>query len=393
MITERQLTRATEPGYYRADDTLYLRITETGARNWIQRLVVGGKRRNIGLGNATLIDVKDAKIKAIENRRLVLTGGDPLAAKRKAKTPTFAEAMEKTAAANAARWKESTAYRWRRTLNKNAIPHIGDLRIDKIGRVEVLQLLTPIWADKPTLARKLREHLRTVFSWAQAHGYIELNPAGDMVNGALPTQAAVKSNMRAMTFEDIPDAVQSIRECEANLPSKLCLEFIILTGCRGGEARAAQWSEIDLKAATWTIPASRMKAKRDHVVPLVNAALDVLERAAAWAGKSNLLFPSPAARKVMTDATLLNTLTAAGLRDKTSVHGFRSSFRDWCSHTRQDRELAEMCLAHKIGNAAELAYKRSDLLEARRPIMNAWAQYATAVDRKQRKPELSAVNG
>ena len=390
MLTASEIRRVKDPGIYRVDNTLYLRVADTGARNWIQRIVIHGKRRNIGLGSLTLVDVLEAKERAIANRRLVMNGGDPLAEKRKAKMPIFIDAMQATIKANSGRWAERTGKRFTGGLNSYAVPKLGGLRLDQIGRAEVLRVLAPIWNKKPSMARKVREHLRTVFSWAQAHEFIEHNPAGEMIDGALPAMPAVKSHHAAMPYEDVPDALQGIRDCKANLPSRLCMEFIILTGCRSGEARAASWDEIDYQAATWTISADRMKARRDHVVPLSDATVVVLRQAAEWAGNSDLIFPSPAKRGVMTDATLLNTLTAAGLRDKTTVHGCRSSFRDWCSHTRVDRELAELCLAHKIGNQAELAYKRTDLLEARRPIMSGWAQYATGVDKPV--PSLAVVN-
>lgn len=390
-IDERQIKRLTEPGHYKVDTTLYLRVKPTGAKSWIQRLMIDGVRRNIGLGPVALVDVVEAKARALDNRRAVLAGVDPLADKRKAKAPTFAEAVDAVAEANGGRWKESTAYRWRQKLEKNAIPFIGDKRLDQIDQFDVLAILTPIWATKPTLARKLREHCRAVFSWGQAHGYIKDNPAGDMIDGALAPQAAVKSHMRAMSYEDVPAALQAIRGCNASLPARLCLELVILTGCRGGEARAATWDEIDLDRQTWTIPAAKMKAKRDHVIPLSGAVTDLLEQAGTWAGGDDLLFPSPGKRGVMTDTTLLNVLTAAGLREKTTVHGFRSAFRDWCSHRRIDRELAELCLHHLIGNQAEQAYKRSDLLDARRPVMNSWAQYATGIEKPV--PSLAVVNG
>ena len=279
-LTAIQAKSIKTPGFYRAGFTLYLRVVPGGSKSWIQRIIIHGKRHDVGLGGFPTVSLAEARELAFENRKLVRAGGDPLALKRKAKMPTFRDAAVKTFEANRARWRsEKTVKNWEQGMNKHVLPIIGELRVDRIGREDVLRILTPLWTSKPEVARKQRNRIRAVLSWCQAHGFIEHNVAGEMIDGALPTMPAVKKHFRALPYRDVPAALETVETSGASLAAKLCFRFLVLTATRSGEARGATWSEIDLGTKEWRIPANRMKAGIEHRVPLSNAALAVLAQA------------------------------------------------------------------------------------------------------------------
>ena len=320
----------------------------------------------------------EAREQAFENRRLVRRGGNPLADKRRAKAPTFREAAERTFEANRARWRNNkTTSNWLQGMEKRVLPVIGDMRINAIGREDVLRILTPIWSARPEIARKLRSRVRAVLAWAQAHGHVEHNVAGEAIDGALPSMPAVKAHFRALAYREVGAALDVIETSRASLPAKTCLRFVVLTACRSGEARLATWNEIDPEVREWRIPAARMKAGIEHRVPLSDGALAVLESVRPLRDRSDLLFPSPSRPgRPLSDMTLTKVLRDTGLAGRATVHGFRSSFRDWCAETGTPREIAEAALAHVVGGV-EGAYFRSDLFARRRRLMDQWAAYVT----------------
>ena len=366
------------PGRYSDGGTLILNVTPGGSKSWIQRVTVDGVRRDIGLGSFPLVSLAEARDKAFENRRLARGGGDPLAAKRKVKAPTFREAAQRTHEANRPRWRsERVAKKWWQALNKHVFPILGDKRVDRIGREDVLRVLTPLWTSRPEQARKLRQAIRSTLAWAQAHGHVDSNIAADAINGALPTQPAVKEHLRSLPYRDVPDALATVDASRASLFARLCLRFTVLTAARSGESRGATWEEIDLDAREWRIPAKRMKSGVEHRIPFSDAALSVLARARPLRKDSHLIFPSPVRRgRPLSDMALTKLLRDTGLAELATVHGFRSSFRDWCAETGQPRELAEAALAHTV-HGVEGAYFRSDLFERRRHLMADWARYLT----------------
>ena len=370
-----------KPGLYRAGDTLYLRVGNNGSKSWIQRLTIDGKRCDIGLGSFKLVTLVEAREIAFENRKEArIHKRDPLAEKRKAKFPTFREAAMQTYEALKPRWRSGKHTKnWLQIMEKYAIPVMGSVRIDKLGREEVLKILTPLWTKRPETARRLRQKMRTTFKWAQAHGFIENNPAGEMIDGALPKQRAIKEHFRALPYQDVASALETI-ERSGMTTAKLAFRFLVLTAARSGEVRGATWDEIDLENRTWTVPAEKMKTNRAHRVPLSNAALAVLEQARILADGSGLVFPSSMRPgKQMSNMTLTKVLRDNGLADRTTTHGFRSSFRDWCADTGRPREIAEAALAHVVPGV-EGAYFRSDLFERRRLLMEQWAAYLTGAD-------------
>ncbi len=381
-LTAAMVRSLSKPGRYGdgAGSTLYLVVQRSGARSWVQRLVIDRKRHDIGLGGATLVTLKEARERAFANRKLARDGGDPLAAKRRTQVPTFQEAAARTFEAIRARWRSAkTAGNWSGALERYAFPVFGGRRVDKIGREDVLRVLTPIWTAKPEAARKLRRRIRTVLQWAEAHGHVDRNVAGDAIDGALPAMPAVKQHHRALPYAEVAAALETIEASRAGLAAKACLRYLVLTACRSGEARGATWAEIDLEAGEWRIPAARMKAGVEHRVPLSPAALAVLEAVRRLRGPADLVFPSPSRpSKPLSDMTLTKVLRSTRLAGRATVRGFRTSFRTWTSErTGVPHAVAEAALAHAVGSAVERSYARSDLFEKRRALMNQWAQFVT----------------
>ena len=365
-----------EPGRYGDGDTLFLNVSKGGARSWVQRVVIDGRRCDLGLGPYPVVPLAKARRRAFENRVKIDDGIDPLAEKRRPRVPTFRAAAEKTFAANRTRWRHaSTAAHWTAGMRKHAYPVLGDMSVDRIEPQDVLRILTPVWTDKPEIARKLRQRIRLVLKWCESHGYVSRNVAGDGLDGALPTMPRVREHFRALPYADVQSALQTVEASPASLTTKQCLRFIVLTAVRSGEARGATWAEIDVGARTWTIPASRMKAKVGHRVPLSAAALAVLGQAREIDDGSGLVFASPRKPgRTLSDGTLSKILRENGLA--CVVHGFRSSFRDWCAETGKPRETAEAALAHAVAGV-EGAYFRSDLFERRRHLMDSWGAFVS----------------
>lgn len=372
-LTAAKVKSINKPGRYIDGNTLMLVVAPGGSKSWIQRLTIRGKRHDIGLGGYPLVTLAEAREMAFENRRIARRGGDPRALR--ATMPTFAECAEKVYQAKLATWQsEKVRKNWRDRLEKYALPRLGTKAVDGIGRDDVLGILAPIWGSKRETARKVRTIIREVLALAVALGHIETNVAGEAIDGALPKHKPSTIHHRALPYADLPDALAKL---DGDTPAKLALRFLVLTAARSGEVREATWSEIDLDRREWRIPAARMKAKQEHRVPLSDAAVVVLERAKVLDDDSGLAFPSATRRgQPMSDMTLTKVLRDAGLADRATVHGFRSSFRDWCADTGKPREIAEAALAHVVGGV-EGAYFRSDLLERRRAVMEGWARFVT----------------
>ena len=382
-LTVAGIKALTEPGRYSDGDTLFLNIAPGGSKSWIQRLTIEGRRRDLGLGGWPLTSLAKAREIAFENRRLAHSGGNPLAEKRKAQTPTFRVAAQATFEAKKALWRNAKVEaNWMQQLERHAFKRLADLPVDRIGREDVLAVLTPIWASKPETARRVRRNIKAALAWAQAHGYIEQNVAGEAVDGALPSLPTVKEHLRALPYQEVPRALKTVAASNASPSVRFCFRYLVLTAARSGEARGATWSEIDLETREWLIPPSRMKARVEHRVPLCDAALSVPEQAREIDDGSGLIFPSPARRgKPLSDMALTKLLRDNGLAERTTVHGFRSAFRVWASEkTDADHAVMELALAHSVGSAVEQAYARSDLLAKRRELMRQWGDFVTGAD-------------
>ena len=283
-LTHAQVKSLTAVGLHGDGQGLYFRVGRTGSRAWIQRITTGGRRSDIGLGAWPAVGLAEARVKAALNKRMVAEGRDILAEKkaqqRQADLPTFEQAAKQYHEDNRPRWKPGRSTEtWLRVLEQYAFCKFGKTPVDRVDRYAVLKALTPIWTAKPAQARKLRQCLRVVFRWAQAHGYIEVNPAGEIIDGALPSMAGVTKHMLALPYPQLPDVLATIEKSHAAKATVLCLRFLAFTAVRGKEARLAEWSEINWESRTWTIPASHMKTGREHRVPLSDAALGVLKQA------------------------------------------------------------------------------------------------------------------
>ncbi len=351
--------------------SLLVKPTSTGriSRTWAQRLYINGKAVNLGLGAYPVVTLKEARAKALENRRMLARGMDP----RSGGMPTFARAAEKVIAIHRANWKPGgdTEQQWRASLRDYVHPKIGHKTVNKITTTDVMAVLLPIWNEKRVTATRVRNRISAVMRWAVAKEYREGNPAGDTIAAALPKNGVPKVHHRALPHAQVAQALARVRASTSQPTTKLAFEFLVLTASRSGEARSAKWTDIDFRAATWTVPGIRMKMGREHRVPLSSRALEVLAQARRRCNGSDLVFPSPAGRKLTG-----NTLSQLCQRLEIAAvpHGFRSSFRDWCAERGVPREVAESALAHAV-KGVEGAYLRTDLFERRREVMEAWGDY------------------
>ena len=346
------------------------------SKSWAQRVRIDGRATNIGLGSYPVVTLARARRFALENRRDILDGIDP----RAGDVPTFAAAVDKVIAMHAENWKDGgkTEAQWRATLATYAFPRIGRKSVADITTADVLAVLVPVWNKKPETARKVRQRIGTVMKWAIAKGHRGDNPAGEAIGAALPKIGDKRKHFRALPYADVSDALSRVRESGAWWATKAAFELLVLTAARSGEVRGATVDEIDLNAAVWTVPGERTKTGRAHRVPLSPRALDVLAKAAGHrddSGGGGLVFPSPRGLQ-LSDMTLSKLLKE--LHIDAVPHGFRSSFRDWAAErTNIPREICEHALAHVVGDAAELAYRRTDYFEKRRDLMDRWAAYLT----------------
>lgn len=367
------------PGRHTDGDGLIVRVSEGGAKQFVLRKMVRGKRKDFPIGPWPTITLAQARIKAAELRLAILNGENPLEERQPA--PSFREAAARTFEAISPRWKsEKVAYNWKHRLEKHAMAYLADKRVDEITRSDILHVLTPIWTSRPETGRKVRRYIKQVFSWCMANGHVEINMAGEVVDGALPSMPSVAQNYRALPFDEVGTALETIRSSRASMSARLCLEFVILTACRSGEARFATWAEID--SATWRIPGNRTKNGREHRQPLSTQALAVLEQARTL-HDGELLFPSPRRKgRELSNMAFVKLLRDCGLADRCVPHGFRSSFRSWASEaTNADFATAELCLGHHIGSAVERAYRRSDLYEKRARLLQQWADFVCGAKR------------
>lgn len=377
-LTAKFVRDVTEPGKYGDGDAgLFLMVKPSGRKSYVQRLTIHGRRRDIGLGSTRWTTLTEARTVAQANRKLARQGGDPLAAKR-LDVPTFADAAERVIELHSAGWKDSgrSAGQWRASLRDYALPRLGSRTVDSINTADVMAVLLPIWNEKRETARRVRQRIGAVMKWAVAEGYRGDNPAGEAIGAALPKNGIKRTHQKALPHAEVGGAVSKVRGSDAWLATKLAFEFLVLTAARSGEVRLATWDEIDLDAETWTVPAARMKAKREHRVPLSDRALAILQEARPLSGGSGLIFPSMTS-KALSDATISKLLRDLGI--PAVPHGFRSSFRNWCADTGQPRELAEMALAHAV-RGVEGDYWTNDILERRRAVMEAWARYVLSAN-------------
>jgi integrase len=400
---------------------LLLRVDENGGRFWIQRIVIQGKRREIGLGGFPTVGLADARKVAFANKQLAYSGGDPLAERRKAReTLTFADAVDRYLSAKLDEFRnEKHRKQWRATLDSYARPVLGDMPVRSIGVADVLRALHPIWSDKTETASRLRGRIENVLSWATVAGHREgPNPArwkGNL-SELLPKAAKIakSDNQPALALGDVPGWWADLAEREGM--AARALEFITLTAARSGEVRGMKWDEIyfglqdktdtsdKTPRAIWTIPASRMKNGREHRVPLTKEAVALLEALPRLEDSPFVFFaPRGGALSDMSISAVMRRMQEAEVKagragwvdpknKRPAVpHGLRSTFRQWAAEGGYPRDMAEMALAHFIGSEVERAYQRSDMLERRRGMMADWAGFLSGETQGGNVVKLGAV--
>jgi len=363
-----------EAGRYCDGNGLYLDVRPSGSRGWIQRLTIRGRRTELGLGGYPLVSLKEAREKAFLNRKLAREGGDPLSEKRRAESmPTFIETADKVWRQLRPGWRSDRhAQVWMNSLERHVFPRVGDMPVSEVTSADVIGILAPMWHGKPALARKLRQRMRAVMEWAVAMGLRPDNPC-DRVGPVLGVQGNRTQHLRALPHGEVASAIRTVRASGGRPVVKLAFEFLVLTATRSNEVRGAVWREIDVEEAVWTIPAPRTKGNREHRVPLSGRALEILDEARRIGRGGALVFPGVRGRPLGRTA-VWQLLKACGV--EAVPHGFRSSFRDWAAEeTDHPREVAEAALAHKVRNQVEAAYRRTDLFERRRRLMDDWAAY------------------
>ncbi|MFO1118132.1 MAG: integrase arm-type DNA-binding domain-containing protein [Beijerinckiaceae bacterium] len=375
-LSARKIKTA-DPGKYGDGEGLQFVVTASGSRKWVLRFQWNGKAREMGLGAYPEVELADAREKAREARRLIRAGVDPIADGKREKTvPTFGEMADAVTTDLSPGFRnEKHRAQWKMTLEVYAKP-LRSKPVDAIDTADVLSVLKPLWTVKAETASRLRGRIEKVLNAAKAKGYrTGENPAlwrGHLEN-LLPKQPKlVRGHHAAMAYADVPAFVGRLREREAT--AAMALEFTILTGARSGETLGARWEEFDLDAKVWTVPANRMKAGRIHRVPLSERAAAIVKKLSE-ARTSDLVFAGFKKDRPLSVMAMDMVLRRMKVMDAT-VHGFRSAFRDWAGNeTAYPRDLAETALSHVIGDKAEQAYRRSDALERRRELMQAWANY------------------
>ena len=380
-LTVAFVKSVTKPGKYYdgRGEGLVLRVAPGGSKQWVWRGTVKGRRRDYGLGPVRYTSLAEARRIAFEYRNVTRQGGDPRGEWDLRHVPTFESAAEVVIGLYAAKWRPGSRSpdQWRQSLGDYAYPVLGSKPVDRITTADVMSVLVPIWTTKPTTAKRVRQRISAVMAWAVAEGHRTDDPAGSAVTKALPKSNGQRKHLAAVPHRDAAAAIRKIRAASGYRPARLATEFVVLTAARSGEVRGARWGEIDREVDVWRIPGERMKTGKSHIVPLSEAAFRVLAETEEYGDASDpSAFVFPNAKGSELGPWQLSKLVS-GLELGGTLHGFRSTFRTWAADQSVPREVAEMCLAHRIGSAAEQAYNRGDVLERRREVMEEWAKYVS----------------
>ena len=356
-------------------DGLYRYERPGGSSSWVCRVQHKGDRRDFGLGSCSKVSLVDARERAREVRSQVEMGLDPQFERRKVDAvPTFKDAAQRVYEVHSKTWRNGKHHgQWMRTLEAYAFPFIGKMKVDRITGPMIRDLLAEIWLTKPETARRVRQRVGVVLDWAYASGYRDTEAPMRAITKGLPRQPRRDGHFPAMPYEKVPKFVQKLRSRESF--SRLALEFAIFTAARSGEVRGMTWDEVDLEDGLWTLPKERMKAFREHVVPLASRPMRILRRCKQLRlRESPYVFPGFKNMQPLSDMTLSKLMKEMG--QPYTPHGFRSSFRDWVSEeTDHPSDVAEAALAHVVANKTEAAYRRGNLLEKRRVMMAGWAAF------------------
>lgn len=390
-LTVREIEAIRDPGRHHTGDGLYLQVRASGARTWLFRYMRAGRAREMGLGSASTVKLADARLRANEARRLLAEGHDPIEHRRQidraqeqeqVKAKTFRQVADDLIKSKESGWRNAKhRYQWRATLETYAYPVFGDLPVAEVDTDLVLKALEPIWRSKTETASRLRGRIEAVLDYARVKGYRQgPNPAlwRGHLSHLLPAPSDVQTiqHQPALPYAEMPAFMARLRERDGT--SARALEFVILTAARTGEVLGARWREFDLADGVWTVPAERMKARREHRVPLSTVALDIVEGMRDEQSSDAFVFAGQRADRPLSQMALLMLLRRLERTDIT-VHGFRSTFRDWVAEqTDFPGDVAEAALAHKIPNKVEAAYRRGDLFDKRRQLMEVWASHCYA---------------
>jgi integrase len=396
-----------KPGMYADGGGLYLRVTIEGAKSWVLRYMLNRTPRWMGLGPLSLYGLAEARTRALDARRKRHDGIDPIEARRaertrqrleKAKAVTFKECAESYIASHRAGWRnDKHKYQWKATLEQFVYPVIGELPVQAVDIGLVLRVLEPIWTKKPETASRVRQRIENILDSAKARGYRDgENPARwrGHLDKLLPARSKVREveHLAALPYAELPAFLANLRTREA--VAARALEFLILTAARTGEVIGARRNEIDLLDKTWTVPATRMKAHREHRVPLSARALAILQemqRHRHGADANSYVFLGPKLGMPLSNMAFLMLLRRMRLDDLT-VHGFRATFKTWASErTSFQNEIVEAALAHVIGDKVEQAYRRSDLFEKRRRLMQQWATFCTSAPAQESQTNVTPL--
>lgn len=389
-LTATIIGELSEPGRYPDGDGLYLKVSPSGGKSWVLRIQVNGTRRDIGLGDARHVPVKAARLEAAAAKKLAATGVDPLEERRKITkvVPTFEQAAKKAHAQMVKGWKNGKhTKQWIKTLELYAYPKLGKLKVDKIDGPMIRDVLAEIWLEIPETARRVRQRIGTVLDWSYSNGFRESEAPMRSISKGLPRQPKKKGHFAALPHAKVADFLKRLVAKPA-CASTLALEALILTAVRSGEIRGAKWSELNEELTLWTIPEDRMKMGEEHVVPLSLQAADVFRRAQKLRTEdSDLVFPGGVSGSALSDMALLELVR--GMELPITVHGFRSSFRDWVAEETEVADaVAEASLAHAVEGKTKAAYLRTDFFKKRRDLMQAWANYCVPPAAPTRAPRV-----
>ena len=376
-LTAKFVENVSESGKYYDQHGLFLHVRPSGAKKWLQRYTFNSRRREVGLGSAKIVSVATARRTAHQNLVLVSEGIDPIEDKKQNRLiPTFEAAARAVYEANRPTWRNAKhAAQFISTLETYAFPMIGSMGVNDINSSHILRVLSPIWVTKSETAKRVRQRLSTVFKYCVAQQWRNDDPAGIAIIEALPSNKKKVMHRKSVSYNDIACVVETVSASSAGVITKLGIEFLILTAARSGEVRNAEWGEI--QGSLWTIPAERMKAGVAHRVPLPARCVDILEEAKKFSQGSKFIFEGTKLGKPLSENTFNKLMKELEL--DVHVHGFRTSFRTWTQEkTNFPREIAEAALAHSLKDKAEAAYARSDLLEKRAEMMEAWAQFISS---------------
>jgi integrase len=397
-LTALKVEKAKEAGMYGDGGGLYLRVTEEGAKNWVFRFMLNGRPRWMGLGPLSLYGLQEARGRALDARRLRHEGMDPIDTRRAsrlqerleaAKAMSFRQCGEAYIGSHRAGWRNAKhAGQWEATLATYAYPVIGALPVQSIDTGLVLKVLEPIWTAKSETAGRVRGRIEAILDWAKARDYrTGENPARwrGHLDKLLPARNKVRKveHHAALPYAELPGFMETLRAQQGN--SARALEFAILTAARTGEVIGAMWDEINWTDKIWTIDGARMKAGKDHRVSLCGRAIAILtdlkpKSGEASAGKQFLFAGGKAGRPL---SNMAMDVLLRRMDSDVTVHGFRSTFRDWAAErTNFPSEVVEMALAHAVGSKVEAAYRRGDLFEKRRRLMDVWAEFCAAMPAK-----------